>query len=538
MSSTDDHYEEVAYSAPSDVVSEDSKKKGFVGRFFGLPGKVKAMMVILAGLAGAFIYLIFSSLSTPPAFSSAESQGAARVDVRVDKVKSTDNRQAVKSDTATSDRLEALHEEDIETRRQSSDSFIEQIELRNAQAVEKELNKRSSQLEQQAATRPALNSESTRRALQARQAEIEERRARLASTIANQQNPESPTRPAQRASSPSRDGYYYYDEKGEIQLNQRPISQSDLMEMQQTGRVFDEESFIEEQMAMLQKNSNRNLNIDDYTAFRDVGSMASSFDDDKDDSKGSSSSDRTSRTKVDYASYFERGSAAVSDERSRMRGLQASLTGGSTQPDNAAGPANTGGGVSELAQNPSAGGTRFDVPPGTIRFGNLQIGVNSDAISPVKAVILQEGPLKGAELLGAPAKISEEAVGISFTTMTVGKQSYTIDAVALDPQTYKTHLADDVDHHTFERYFKLATAAAMEGYAEALTNQRTIRRSDGSVETVNDGLPDGRDQALYATGKIGEKLVPKYESAFDRESTVTVNSYRDIAVMFMSGVNL
>lgn len=177
------------------------------------------------------------------------------------------------------------------------------------------------------------------------------------------------------------------------------------------------------------------------------------------------------------------------------------------------------------------------IMPGDRFYAILDIGVNTDEISPIRGTIIQAGPLNGAVFIGEPARLGSKAV-LKLTKLTIGKSSFTVNAVAQDPITNRTAVRDDVNHHTFERYSKLILAAGLEGYADALTRTRTVERSDGSTEVINDGLPDGSDQALYAAGRVGQVLVPKFEKGFDRVPTVTIEAGREIIIMFMDELEI
>lgn len=172
------------------------------------------------------------------------------------------------------------------------------------------------------------------------------------------------------------------------------------------------------------------------------------------------------------------------------------------------------------------------ISAGQMFYAILEIGVNTDEISPVRAVIISDGPLNNAVLVGAPSRLNETAV-IVFNKMSVNGKTYSINVVALDPDTMRTGLSDNVDRHTFERYFKLATAAALQGYAEALTGSSTKTFSNGSEQSVRDSLPETSDQMWYAAGKVGEKITPAFEKYFERPPTVTVNGNKELGLMFM-----
>lgn len=181
--------------------------------------------------------------------------------------------------------------------------------------------------------------------------------------------------------------------------------------------------------------------------------------------------------------------------------------------------------------------TAEHITAGTIFYSILEIGVNTDEISPVRATIIQEGPLKGAVLLGSPERRGEKAM-ITFNSMSIDGRDVSISAIALDLDTMRSALADDVDTHTFERYGKLITAAMIQGYSEALVNTSTTTNSDGSTNSVSERLPDTKDQLAYAIGKAGEELVPIFEGQFDTPPTVYVDSSKEIGIMVMSGFDL
>ncbi|SHH51043.1 DotG/IcmE/VirB10 family protein [Ferrimonas marina] len=180
-------------------------------------------------------------------------------------------------------------------------------------------------------------------------------------------------------------------------------------------------------------------------------------------------------------------------------------------------------------------GAAFTILPGQEFFASLSIGVNTDEISPTKAVV-HEGPLKGAELLGVPMPIDGHAksVVISFSKMSFNGKSYTIDAIATDPNTRRSRLADRVDRHVFERYFSLGVSAFAGAYAESMIGMRESSTGGDNKEWITDPLSTAGDRSVYAGGKMLEKFVPFFEQNFNRKATVEVYNNRPIGVMFMS----
>lgn len=177
------------------------------------------------------------------------------------------------------------------------------------------------------------------------------------------------------------------------------------------------------------------------------------------------------------------------------------------------------------------------VDVGEMHYSVLQIGINTDEISPVRAVIVDKGKLEGAVLVGNPARTGEKA-SIEFTNMNLKGKSYKIKAIALDPETNRSGLADGVDNHVISRYSKLALAAFVDGYANALSSTQSITNTDGSTSTITNPLPDATSQVKIGVGKVGEKMTPIFEKEFERPPTITVEPNKSIVVMFMDGIDL
>lgn len=175
--------------------------------------------------------------------------------------------------------------------------------------------------------------------------------------------------------------------------------------------------------------------------------------------------------------------------------------------------------------------------PGEAFYSVLQIGVNTDEISPIRLVIVEKGPLEGGLLVGKPSRVGEKAV-LVFDRLSIKGESYTVNAIALDPDSMRTGIADGVDRHTVERYSKLFAASFIEGFASSLTGGQTTTNADGSSSTIVDALPNASDQALVGLGKVGERFAPIFEREFDRPPTVTVEPNKTVVLMFMEELKL
>lgn len=227
-----------------------------------------------------------------------------------------------------------------------------------------------------------------------------------------------------------------------------------------------------------------------------------------------------------YIEQYVSNRKTNSNDKSRNGGINPTQANSLTEYEQLASPMTT----SKVVKNRRIG-------VGDLMYAELNIGVNTDAIGPVRVIIHDSGKVKDAVLTGTPSRNGEYA-NILLNVMEFEGRKVGVSAVVLDPETFSPALADNVDRHIIERYTKLAAAAAAEGYVEALRGTTTTRYPDGTSETISDRLPKSSDQIASAIGRIGEVLIPKFERDFDRPPTVTVEHNKPIIVMFLDEVFL
>lgn len=178
---------------------------------------------------------------------------------------------------------------------------------------------------------------------------------------------------------------------------------------------------------------------------------------------------------------------------------------------------------------------REKITPGDIFYTKLQIGINTDEISPVRAEILS-GSLAGAVLLGSPRLVGEKAM-IELTSMSFKGQTYDINAVALDMDTKRTAMADDVDNHLLRNMTYLGLSSILSGYATSLQTWEETDPSGGDSESTKklSKLDNFEDRAMVGLGEAGEEFKDVFRERINRKPTVHVYP-KDIAVMFMEEI--
>ncbi len=168
---------------------------------------------------------------------------------------------------------------------------------------------------------------------------------------------------------------------------------------------------------------------------------------------------------------------------------------------------------------------------GEIIYAINDIEIVSSESNVVRVTVAQNGDVYNAILLGEFQQIGD-VLGLSFNTYTVDGNSYPINAIAIDAETWKSGLADDVDQHYFSRYFGIISAALLEGYAESLTNT-TQTNTESGVSESQERIESASERLQYAVGRVGEYLAPRMLQGLDRPSTVTVFRDKGIGIMFM-----
>lgn len=177
------------------------------------------------------------------------------------------------------------------------------------------------------------------------------------------------------------------------------------------------------------------------------------------------------------------------------------------------------------------------VKGGDIMMAVLTSTVNSDENSPVMATIVS-GKLKGAKLTGQFTLLKQKVL-INFNKMNLpGKcQSVGINAVAIDPETAHTALADCVNNHYWLRYGTLFASSFLSGLADAISQQGSQTSTGaGGILVTHDPLNTGQTIAV-ALGAVGSQYASVLGANFTRPPTVYVYAGDSIGILFMQDLS-
>jgi polyhydroxyalkanoate synthesis regulator phasin/type IV secretory pathway VirB10-like protein len=178
------------------------------------------------------------------------------------------------------------------------------------------------------------------------------------------------------------------------------------------------------------------------------------------------------------------------------------------------------------------------IKSGTIIFAVLDTAVDSDyPDTPVMATLI-EGPFKGARLLGKLALAQGQdklSLNFSMMDMEAWPTTKTISAFAIDPDTARTVMASEVDHHYMERWGTIMATSFLQGYSTAITNQGTSTTGVFGTSTSHPELSAGSKFAV-GLGQIGMNLNQIALQNLNRPTTVKITAGVGIGVLFTGEV--
>ena len=188
-----------------------------------------------------------------------------------------------------------------------------------------------------------------------------------------------------------------------------------------------------------------------------------------------------------------------------------------------------------LAEGEAGKDDEVIVSAGKVLYAQLLNELNSDIEGPVLVHILS-GPLAGGRAIGE-FTLEDEYMVLEFDRIVKDSESYSIEGIALDPDTTLAGLSTDVDHHYFQRIVLPAAVEFISGVAEGIagTNQTTVS-GDGGVTTATEEELDTNEEMMTGVQKSMEKISEIIEESSDREITVKVAKGTVMGIFLMDHI--
>ena len=146
---------------------------------------------------------------------------------------------------------------------------------------------------------------------------------------------------------------------------------------------------------------------------------------------------------------------------------------------------------------PSSGQGKIVVSAGTVSYAQLLTEANSDVPGPILAQIVS-GPLAGARAVGSFQVTNnyEKYLVLKFNIADKKGKDYTINAIALDPDTTLGGMATEVDERYVSRVLLPAAAGFLQGMGQALSTGQSSITTNGTT-SISTQAGNGYKQGIY-----------------------------------------
>ena len=185
------------------------------------------------------------------------------------------------------------------------------------------------------------------------------------------------------------------------------------------------------------------------------------------------------------------------------------------------------------------------IKTGDILFAVIDTSVNSDEPGPILATIVS-GKLQGSKLIGSfNLPPTADKMVVTFNTLSIlgADNTVGITAFAIDPNTARTALSSQTDHHYLSRYGSLFASTFLEGFGNAFQSANTtisIAGTGGTTDTtVQSGI--GRstlDNAVIGLATLGRAWGQVAAQNMNRPTTVQLYAGTGVGILFTQTLKL
>lgn len=172
------------------------------------------------------------------------------------------------------------------------------------------------------------------------------------------------------------------------------------------------------------------------------------------------------------------------------------------------------------------------IPAAATLYATLDMTANSDVPGPIMATI-QEGKYAGGRALGK-FTVKNDYLVMEFNSLTFKGVTFPIDAIAVNPGTQMTGMADDVDHHYLVKFGAIFGAAFLQGFGNAMLQTGTTTITPTSAITTKS--LSTRDASLAALGQVGQTASQLLMPYAQKPATVTKYAQTGLVLLFLSPV--
>jgi len=144
------------------------------------------------------------------------------------------------------------------------------------------------------------------------------------------------------------------------------------------------------------------------------------------------------------------------------------------------------------------------IPAGTVNYAQLLTEANSDVPGPILAQILS-GPLAGGRAIGQ-FQVMNDYLVLTFSRVSFKGKDYSVNALALDPDTTLGGMATEVDHRYMTRLLLPAAASFMSAFGDAMSDGSSQTTVSGDTVIVSEASKGSKDALYEGFGQMGNTM--------------------------------
>ncbi len=203
------------------------------------------------------------------------------------------------------------------------------------------------------------------------------------------------------------------------------------------------------------------------------------------------------------------------------------------------------------AMNTGAGGTAAgavgaqpildsDVGAGEISYAQMTSALNSIVPQTPPRAIIRGGKLNGAIVLGQMEVIEGRYLVLRFNTLTLGKKTYPISAIAVNPEMHDAGMMDSVHDRTWTRAALQAGVGFVQAFGAAKLEEGTASNQNayGGTSTTVPKRSNG-ETAIVALGGAAQSIKGTVDQEIAKlKDEVKVGPGKEMGVLFLQPLTL
>jgi hypothetical protein len=181
-----------------------------------------------------------------------------------------------------------------------------------------------------------------------------------------------------------------------------------------------------------------------------------------------------------------------------------------------------------------------DVGAGEISYAQMTSALNSIVPQTPPRAIIRGGKLNGGILLGQMEVIESRYLVLRFTTLTLGKKTYPISAIAVNPEMQDAGMMDSVRDRTWTRAALQAGVGFVQAFGAAKLEEGTTSTQTplGGTSTSVPKRSNG-ETAIIALGGAAQGVKGTVDQEIAKlKDEVKVGPGKEIGVLFMQPLTL